>query len=121
MNLRNTWRSNLTPQLVAVALLAAAVIGALVSLADRPASALGPGELFVDADDSSCTDEPSEDAGATTTPFCTITAAIGFLDELAPTGGKLTLRPAVYDEGTITTNHGNFSIRGEPANPRGGN
>jgi len=119
MNLGNTWRNNLALQLVAVALLAAAAVGALVSLAGRPASALGPGELFVDADDSSCTDEPAEGAGATTTPFCTITAAIGFLDALGPTGGKLTLRPAVYDEGTITTNHGNFIIRGAPAFPRG--
>ncbi len=119
MNPYITWRGRLALQLAAMAVLAAAAVGALVSLADRPASAVGPGELFVDADDISCTDEPAEDAGATTTPFCTITAAIGFLDEQGPTGGKLTLRPAVYDEGTITTNHGNFSIRGQPAHPRG--
>ncbi len=81
--------------------------------------AQGPGELFVDADDAFCTDTPAEDAGASSTPFCSIQAAIDFIEETTPTGGKLTLRAAVYDEGTITTNHGDFVIRGDPGLPRG--
>ena len=113
-------RSRITTSrtLLGVGISAALAIIAVFVLAGA-LGAQGPGELFVDADDALCTDTPAEGAGASGTPFCSIQAAIDFIEETTATGGKVTLRAAVYDEGTITTNHGGFVIRGDPALPRG--
>lgn len=77
-------------------------------------SSAGSGELFVDADDLDCTDDPGEGAGASATPFCSIQAAIDFIEETSATGGKVTLRAAEYDE-AVVTNHGDFTIQGDAA------
>lgn len=92
----------------------AALAAAAVVVLATVTSAQGPGALFVDADDLACTDDPSESAGASGTPFCSIQAAIDFIEETTPTGGKLTLRAAEYDE-AITTNHGDLLISGDSA------
>ena len=97
------------------ATLAALLIALSAAIPTMRSQAQGPGELFVDADDAQCTNVPAEGAGASGTPFCSIQATIDFLEAQTSTGGKITLRAAEYDEGTITTHHGNFSIRGDPA------
>jgi len=94
--------------------LAALAFIALTAPFSGRAGAVGPGEMFIDADAPSCTDDPEDGAGETTTPFCSVTAAIAFLESASGSGGKLTLRAATYNEGTITTNHSDFSIRGDP-------
>ncbi len=101
--------------IAAPAILAALLIALLAAIPTMRSEAQGPGELFVDADDTQCTNVPADGAGTSGTPFCSIQATIDFLEAQTSTGGKITLRAAEYDEGTITTHHGNFSIRGDPA------
>jgi parallel beta-helix repeat protein len=72
-------------------------------------------ELFVDADDPDCTNVVAAGAGEPTTPFCSIQAAIDHLEAHISAGGTLTLRAAVYTEGTLTVDHGDLVIRGDPA------
>ena len=99
----------------AAAILVALLIALIAAFPTTRSEAQGPGELFVDADDTQCTDVPADGAGASGTPFCSIQATIDFLEAQTSTGGKITLRAAEYNEGTITTHHGNFTIRGDPA------